>query len=90
MVAWSAALIKLWEGNLASISKLCGIPFVGVCLFRPELNKVLERSADAKIRFPVKKLFVPNKGFCKGSPKAHSERPGSREAVVLSGEETPE
>lgn len=70
MTACSTALVnsvlgvvwkKAWGGYLASKSRLCSIPFVGIHLFGPELEKILERSSDKAKGFPFKKQFYNNK-----------------------------
>lgn len=47
--------LKTWEEDYASKNKLFNIHFDGNLLFGPELEKVLERSADKTKGFPFKK-----------------------------------
>ena len=50
-----ALWLKTWQGDCASKTKLCGIPFTGDLLFGPGLEKVLDRTADKKKAFPLKR-----------------------------------
>lgn len=50
-----ALWLKTWSGDSASKLKLCGLPFKGGFLFDPELDLVLDRSADKKGFSPPKK-----------------------------------
>ena len=50
-----ALWLKTWQGDCASKTKLCGIPFTGELLFGPGLEKVLDRTADKKKAFPLKR-----------------------------------
>ena len=58
-----ALWLKTWPGDAASKSKLCGIPFSGDLLFDPELESILDRTADKKKAFPVKAKNPPPKRF---------------------------
>ena len=84
MTARSAALsnsarralwLKTWPGDTASKNKLCGLPFQGDLLFGPGLDSVLDRTADKKKSFPVKKkqaakkLFRPQKAQQNSRPQ---------------------
>lgn len=40
-------------------TKLCGLPFEGDLVFDPDLEAVLDRTADEKKAFPVKKKVIP-------------------------------
>lgn len=53
-----ALWLKTWSGDSASKVKLCGIPFSGDLMFGPELETVLDRTADKKKAFPQKKKTV--------------------------------
>lgn len=50
--ARTALWLKTWAGDVPSKLRLCGLPFQGNLLFGPDLDKVLERSADKKKGFP--------------------------------------
>ena len=52
-----ALWLKTWQGDSASKVKLCGIPLTGDLLFGPGLEAVLDRTADKKKAFPLKKKF---------------------------------
>ena len=52
-----ALWLKTWQGDNASKVKLCGIPLTGDLLFGPGLEAVLDRTADRKKAFPIKKKF---------------------------------
>lgn len=52
-----ALWLKTWQGDSASKVKLCGIPLTGDLLFGPGLETVLDRTADKKKAFPIKKKF---------------------------------
>ncbi|PIN88341.1 hypothetical protein AB205_0081150 [Aquarana catesbeiana] len=60
-----ALWVKTWTGDTASKTKLCGLPFEGDLVFGPGLEAILERMADKKKAFPIKKKVVPqgNKNF---------------------------
>lgn len=65
-----AVWLKTWkDGDSSSRSNICAIPFKGDHVFGPELEKILEHTADKKKGFPVKKKtgFVPNKTFFRKS-----------------------
>lgn len=48
-----ALWVKTWSGNSASKSKLRGLPFEGDLVFGPDLDAVLDRTADKKRVFPA-------------------------------------
>ena len=52
-----ALWLKTWQGDSASKVKLCGIPLTGDLLFGPGLEAVLDRTADKKKAFPIKRNF---------------------------------
>ncbi|XP_077319390.1 uncharacterized protein LOC143941218 isoform X2 [Lithobates pipiens] len=58
-----AVWLKTWSGDTASKVKLCGLPFSGDLLFGPDLESVLDRTADKKKAFPVKKKQIAKKNF---------------------------
>ncbi|XP_040189524.1 lamina-associated polypeptide 2-like [Rana temporaria] len=58
-----AVWLKTWSGDTASKIKLCGIPFSGDFLFGPDLETVLDRTADKKKAFPAKKKQTFKKEF---------------------------
>ena len=58
-----ALWLKTWPGDAASKNKLCGIPFSGDLLFGPELDSILDRTADKKRSFPVKRKRQPPRRF---------------------------
>ena len=58
-----AVWLKTWTGDSASKVKLCGLPFAGDLLFGPELEAILDRTADKKKAFPSKKKSPPKKRF---------------------------
>lgn len=43
-----ALWLKTWSGNSASKVKLCGLLFNGDLLFGPDLETILDRTADKK------------------------------------------
>ncbi|XP_068133606.1 lamina-associated polypeptide 2, isoforms alpha/zeta-like [Hyperolius riggenbachi] len=55
--------IKTWHGSMASKNRVCAIPVVGDTLFGPELDEVLERTANKKKSFPKKRQFKTGKRF---------------------------
>ena len=58
-----ALWLKTWPGDAASKNKLCGIPFSGDLLFGPDLDSILDRTADRKKSFPVKRKRQPPRRF---------------------------
>lgn len=72
-----ALWLKTWQGDTASKNKLCGVPFLGDLLFGPDLDSVLDRTADKKKSFPVKKKKQPVKRFFR--PQRAQEQNKSQE-----------
>ena len=52
-----ALWVKTWSGDAASKVKLCGLPFEGDLVFGSGLEAVLDRTADRKKAFPLKKVI---------------------------------
>ena len=56
-----ALWVKTWSGDAASKVKLCGLPFEGDLVFGSGLEAVLDRTADRKKAFPLKKVVPQTK-----------------------------
>lgn len=91
-----ALWLKTWPGDAASKNRLCGIPFAGDLLFGSELESILDRTADKKRSFPVKKkqvqtrkrFFRPQKGQQEGKTQGKrkswsSQKPKGRGGVLF-------
>lgn len=64
ILARTSALQNSWPGDTTSKQRLCGLPFQRDLLFGPELDKVLERSADTKKGFPDRpRPSTPRRSF---------------------------
>lgn len=72
-----ALWVKTWTGDTASKTKLCGLPFEGDLVFGPGLEAILDRTADKKKAFPIKKKVLPqgNRNF-----RAFRKTPDTKEA----------
>lgn len=68
-----AIWLKTWTGDTASKIKLCGLPFSGELLFGPNLESVLDRTADKKKAFPPKKK-QPLKNNFRAVQQPHKNR----------------
>lgn len=55
--ARTALWLKTWQGDSASKVKLCRVTLTGDLLFGPDLEAVLDRTADKKKVFPIKRKF---------------------------------
>ncbi|XP_040192736.1 uncharacterized protein LOC120926675 isoform X2 [Rana temporaria] len=49
-----AVWVKMWNRDLASKNRLCGLPFEGSLLFGSGLDQALTRSSEKGVRFPTK------------------------------------
>lgn len=72
IAARRALWLKTWPGDAASKNKLCGVPFLGDQLFGPDLESILDRTADKKKSFPVKKKKQPVRRFFR--PQKNQEK----------------
>ena len=76
-----AVWVKMWNGDLASKNRLCGLPFEGSLLFGTGLDQALTRSSEKGVRFPTKprqnrkKFFRGSQGGFAGKTRPSDKRP---------------
>lgn len=65
---WALGL-ESWNGDATSKLRLCGLPISGDHLFGPELDSILELTADKKKSVPDVKKKSASKQFFRGVQK---------------------
>ncbi|XP_040192193.1 uncharacterized protein LOC120926392 [Rana temporaria] len=76
-----AVWVKMWNGDLASKNRLCGLPFEGSLLFGTGLDQALTRSSEKGVRFPTKprqnkkKFFRGPQGGFGGKNRSSEKKP---------------